>query len=404
MGSFAMKPDISVVETTAPVPIPSSELPASSSPSITLVPATLLERYQCWHINSHSWRGPLSTEQYISREAFLEHQLLTREGKITYWILTDTFLSVGADGARPILAACETLRKEGYLGRNGNLRKLVTHGVGSVFCRKEYRGRGYASRMMTELGKSLETWQQEKGTKASFSVLWSDIGRSFYAAHGWKAMSNTRISLPVVSGQNSLQTQNKPDCSGVRDLNAQDLRDRICPKAIAILETNLRLRSEHRPNIPHIAIRPDYDHMEWQHARENFQAKTLFDRDPNIKGAEDLATGCALIWCRVWGEVPQNNKLHILHTVIPTDVKGDAISSIAALLLRAQMEAKTWDMHGGVELWSPTPDVVNAAQSLAGIERVQTTIRDKESVCSLRWIGGEGEEVEWVADERYCWC
>ncbi len=398
-----MNPDSSIMQTQAPVPIPASQLPASSSPSLKLVPATLLERYQSWYLNSSSWQGPLSTEQYISRENVLEHQRLTRDGKITYWILTDTSLSLGADGARPILATCETLRKEGYLGRNGNLEKLVTHGIGSVFCREDYRGRGYASRMMTELGKILDTWQQERGINASFSMLWSDIGQSFYAAHGWKAINSTHISLPVVSRQNSLQPQDQSDCSGVQNLTAQNLRDGICPKAISILEAKLRLHSEHRPDVPHIAIRPDYDHMEWHHAREDFQAKVLFDKEPRIKGAKDPTTGCALIWCRVWGVTSPGSKLQILHTVIPTDAKGDITGSIAALLLRAQVEAETWDMQGGVELWSPAPDVIKAAQSLAGIEKLQITIREKESICSLRWAGGD-EEVEWAANERYCWC
>ncbi len=404
MGSTEEISRVNAVETTSPAPFPPSELPPSSSPSISLVPATLLERYQCWNLNAPSWRGPLSAEQYVSRETFLERQLLTRDGKITFWILTDTSLSAGQDGARPILASCETLRKEGYSASDGNVNRLVTHGVGSVFCRAEYRGRGYASRMMTELGKTLETWQQQKGSRALFSMLWSDIGRSYYAAHGWKAMSSTYISLPAISRQISFQSLNLPDCSHIQDLCTQDLQNRVCPKAVAILEEQLRAQSEKNPGLIHIAIRPDYDHMEWSHAREDFQIKALYDEDPNIKGAEDPATGCALIWSRVLGEIPRNNKLHILHTVIPTDATGDVPESIAALLLRAQMEAKTWNMDGGVELWTPTADVIKAAQILAGEEKVHIAIRDKESICSLRWAGGRDEEVEWVANEGYAWC
>jgi GNAT superfamily N-acetyltransferase len=404
MGSFAGTPDNEVVNTTAPAPLPPLELPASSSSSILLVPATLLERYQCWHINSHSWRGPLSATQYVSREAFLERQLLTQEGNITYWVLTDTCLPHGKDGARPILASCETLRKEGYLASHGRLEKVVTHGIGSVFCRPEYRGRGYASRMMTELENRLETWQQPKGSGASFSMLWSDIGPSFYASHGWKAMPSTHISLPAASKEISFQPRNQLDCPHIQDLYAQDLQIRICPEAMAALEVKLRMQSEQRPGVPQIAIRPDYEHMQWHHAREEFQARALLEKDPDIKGAEDPITGCALIWSRAWGKSPQDNKLHVLHTMIPVGVDGDAVGSIAALLLRAQLEANAWDMGGGVELWSPEPDVVEAAKSLAGKENVQIKIRDKESVCSLRCIVNLNGEVDWVANEKYAWC
>ncbi len=173
MGSSIEEFNLNIVDTTTPIPISPAGLPHSSSASISLVPATLLERYQCWHINSHSWRGPLSVAQYLSREAFLERQLLTRDNQITYWILTDTALAPQRDGTRPILASCETLRKEGYLAEDGHLKKLVTHGIGSVFCRHEYRGRGYASRMMTEVARTLETWQQQGASKAFFSILWS---------------------------------------------------------------------------------------------------------------------------------------------------------------------------------------------------------------------------------------
>jgi GNAT superfamily N-acetyltransferase len=407
MGSCAEIHDDEAVNTTAPAPLPPSELPASSSSTISLLPATPLERFQCWHINSRSWRAPLSAAQYLSREAFLGRQLLTQDGNISYWILTDTCLSHGKDGARPILASCETLRKDGYLASHGHVEKVVTHGIGSVFCRPEYRGRGYASRMMTELAKRLETWQQPKGSEASFSMLWSDIGTSFYACHGWKAMPSAHISLPMASDEISFQLRDQQvqlDCSHLHDLNAQDLQTRVCPEAIASLEAKIRLQSEQRPGVPQIAIRPNYEHMQWHHAREEFQARALFDKEPYIKGVEDTATGCALIWSRTWGESSQKNKIHVLHTMVPLGADGDVVGSIAALLLRAQLEAKTWDMGGGVEIWSPEPTVIEAAQSLAGKENVQIKIRDKESVCSLRYIASQDEEVDWVANERYAWC
>lgn len=404
MGSIIDRFDVEIVDTTIPTPISPSELPPSSSSSISLVPATLLERFQCWHINSASWRGSLSGTQYIRREAFLESQLLTRDARITYWILTDTSLAVGKDGARPILASCETLRKEGYSANDGRFKRLVTHGIGSVFCRHEYRGRGYASRMMSEAGKVLQTWQQEKHDKASFSMLWSDIGRSFYAVHGWKPMASTHILLPPVSGQASLEARNMPSCSGVRELSASDLRTRICPKAVAMVEAQLISQSQRNNNVPHIAVRPDYEHMAWHHAREDFLANELYQKLPLTKGVEDPATGCALLWSRVYGENAQGNKLHILHTLIPEDATGDIPQSLAALLLRAQLEAQTWDMRGGVEVWSPVANIIEAAKILTGKENVQISVREKESVCSLRWIGGSDKEPVWIANEKYAWC
>lgn len=403
MGSIPDAASTKPVKTTAPAPIPPSELPLSSSPSLSLQPATLLERRQCWHLNAHSWRGPLTIDQYIKREALLERQLLTQDGQITYWILTDESLPDGNDGARPILASCETLRKEGYLAKNGRLRKLVTHGIGSVFCRDEYRSRGYASRMMTELGARLETWQQPPGSRASFSLLWSDIGPRFYAAHGWRVMSSKHITFPPLSVRETADTSDILKSSRIQELTAQDLQSRICPRAIAMVEAQLQARSEVEPCKAHIAIRPDYEHMAWHHARENFLARTLHDKDPNIKGAEDTVTGCAIIWSRVHGNTPNESKLHILHTLASTGATGDVRRSVAALLFRAQREANDWDMRGGVELWSPAPHVIEAAKFLMGQEKVEITLRDKESIGSLRWVGCGGD-VGWIANEKYAWC
>ena len=57
------------------------------------------------------------------------------------------------------------------------MKDVVSHGIGSVFCNPEYRRRGYAQRMMEELGKMLDTWNQERGKKTEFTVLYSDIGK-----------------------------------------------------------------------------------------------------------------------------------------------------------------------------------------------------------------------------------
>ena len=57
------------------------------------------------------------------------------------------------------------------------MEEVVSHGIGSVFCRPEFRGKGYARRMMVELGGMLDKWQQKEGERAHFTVLYSDIGK-----------------------------------------------------------------------------------------------------------------------------------------------------------------------------------------------------------------------------------
>jgi GNAT superfamily N-acetyltransferase len=152
-----------------------STLPPADSPTIKLVRLEDDEKEDIWILNGQTWKGPITLEAYIRREHFLAKEPLTRDGGISYWALVDT-----ASTAKPrtILSSCESLRKYAVsVRRGGQIEEEITHGIGSVFCREEYRGHGYAARMMQELGKILETWQQHEGKKAKFSLLWSDIGK-----------------------------------------------------------------------------------------------------------------------------------------------------------------------------------------------------------------------------------
>ena len=150
-------------------------------------------------------------------------------------------------------------------------------------------------------------------------------------------------------------------------------------------------------------------HFQWHIAREEIQARDLGVAGglPIVKGSIHRETGTALIWSRVYASKEEQNQLHILRTVIDPSrgaTEPEIQSALAALLLRAQLEASTWNMHNGVEVWSPSDAVVTAAQSLHEGKEIEVISRDKEHVCSLKWVGGSEEEVVWVANEKYAWC
>lgn len=153
-----------------------ADLPASTSPSLALVHPTTAEKLATWRLNSQVWCGRLSLEAYLRRESVLANQILTRDGGITFWILVDT--SAPTSTTRMILASCETYRKRALIAiGNAKVEEVVSHGIGSVYCNPQLRGRGYAGRMMKEIGMKLDTWQQEDGKRADFTVLFSDIGK-----------------------------------------------------------------------------------------------------------------------------------------------------------------------------------------------------------------------------------
>jgi hypothetical protein len=151
------------------------------APSLALVHPTEAEKQIQFNLNGAEWRGALSLPAYLRREATLSNQALTRDGGISYWILVDTSLPNNPldpdSGTRLPLASCETYRKKALVWQNGELKDVICHGIGSVFCANHLRKRGYAQRMMTELAKELKTYQTDEKTDSLFSVLFSDIGK-----------------------------------------------------------------------------------------------------------------------------------------------------------------------------------------------------------------------------------
>ena len=206
-----------------PSALEATSLPTADSVDIHLVPATELERTHCWRLNCNEWRGPLSPQQYFEREAHLERQKLVSNGKITFWILTLKSHPEDENQARPILASCETLLKPAFVTKSGELRDVLTHGIGSVYCRKEYRGKGYANRMMSELGKRLGGGWQQKNSPGIFSILYSDIGQKFYARHHWKPMPSTHMTLLPINQTGYDETRLLLKLPDIKDLEPNDL-------------------------------------------------------------------------------------------------------------------------------------------------------------------------------------
>ena len=156
--------------------LPTPDAPSSDSPSLALVHPTADEKSATRHLTSDEWRGPLSLSAYFRREEFIHSQPLTRDGGVTFWALVDT--STYTSSARRVIASCETYRKRALVTKgNGKVEEVVSHGIGNVFCDPQLRGRGYAARMMKEIGEKLYTWQQDDGIKVDFTVLYSDIGK-----------------------------------------------------------------------------------------------------------------------------------------------------------------------------------------------------------------------------------
>lgn len=393
------------------------ELPPNDSPTLALLHPTQEEKIATWKLNGSVWKGAMDLPTYLRRELHLENQAFTRDGGLTFWILVDT---AAQPNARPILASCESLRKRALITKeSGEVEEIISHGIGSVFCNPAHRNKGYAQRMITELGKKLDTHLQDNGKTAHFTVLYSDIGKRFYSRMGWSPFPSSHIALPPLSAPH--HTYNPK--FNTRPLHADDLPD-LCSLDERWLRKSMTQQTTN-PSSIRVALIPDIKTMQWHHAREEFTGKELLGRDPFNKGAHTKTSTGAQIWCiwtRTFGSETDGKTLNILRFVIegeqvvrqneneeekdpqnlePSD--QEKVRAGAAVLRAAQREAARWDMKD-IQLWNPTPLTVLAAKEVEPTSHV--IHRDEESIASLRWHGVDADrnKVQWVGNEKYGWC
>jgi hypothetical protein len=385
------------------------DLPSPNSEHVVLVQATPEERSHQVACNGVFWRGVLSHEAYIGRENHLAAQDLVKNDGMTTWVLVDQ----QNPAKRRVLCGCETFRKKALVAHNGVIRETVCHGVGSVFCPVEHRGKGYAARMIKDLGEILRTWQTDTSL---FSILFSDIGKKFYAQHGWKAFPSSHIALPALEVQNK-----KSSLPKARPLYSADLAE-LCALDEKLLRSSLQETMKQSSKVM-VGLIPDVETIKWHHAREEFVGFEFTKRMPEVKGAmvgEEIGKRVWCYWTRMfYNSDPKSrhdNTLHILRLVVESEGTIDwevnppsaeqmkiLEPSIAALFAAAQEEADKWNMQD-VWLWNPNSVTVKAAQSLD--TSTEVIHRDDESICSLRWYGDEKElnNVVWVENEKYGWC
>jgi GNAT superfamily N-acetyltransferase len=379
-----------------------SALPDSKSPDLHLTLATPEERLATWRLNFKSWGGALPLEGYIRREKHLMNTPLTRDGAMTHWVLVS---KDEPPNDRAILGSCETIRKVALLSKNGQVTEVITYGIGSVFCDPKYRGHGYASRMMTELSQKLRTWHTAAGnqdqTDCTFTVLWSDVGKKFYAAHGWYPFPSTHMTFPVGS----------TEYSRAMKFRSEHL-EKLCNEDIAMIKRDLTNAKDGKT---HVALLPDHVTISWHHDREDFMGREFFGEIPSIKGAIIGKPGERVwaTWTRTYygplEEAKSGNTLHILRFVIeqqdPTEEEMQELAEkVRHVLIVAKQEASSWQT-GHVELWNPSPllrDLIERTNLEHG--KVE---RENDSIASLMWYGegsGKVDEIEWVGNEKYGWC
>jgi hypothetical protein len=145
------------------------------------------------------------------------------------------------------------------------------------------------------------------------------------------------------------------------------------------------------------------------------------EKEQEVEEEEDKTRVWA-IWTRNYGtdaaSNPAKNTLYILRLVIDppsspsfSPSSPDLQLAFDAVLHSALDTARAWNC-GAVHLWNPTP-IARDLISRSGVTHSYVH-RDVDSIPSMMWYGPEGEgrendgegkgAVDWIANEKYCWC
>ena len=388
----------------------SAGLPDSESPDLELSHPTQEECVTIWKNTSLSWKDSLTLPVYLDESLYLTTVPLARNGGMTTWILVD---KNQLPNKRSILCSCESFRKRSLTSdASGSVEQNIVHGIASVFCAPEFRRRGYAARHMKEMAGVLRNWQSEYG-KCVGSILYSDIGKSYYTSLGWQ---------PNITNTHYLFKPSRfPRSSLVKDVLEDDLAE-LCERDEEMIRKVMAKPAEAQRRL---VIIPDQDHMLWHIRKEDFASKYLFGEVPQAKGAIAGPPGNQVwaIWThRYYGRHDADtidNVLYILRLVVEDGGENQSLPAngterddvidpereryIEAVIQAAQTQAVEWKLDH-VKLWDPLP-VVQQTILRSGIEHTIVE-REEESIASGLWYDENGAKESaplWLCNEHYAW-
>ncbi|KYK59168.1 hypothetical protein DCS_00298 [Drechmeria coniospora] len=380
--------------------------------TLTLDQPSADEQIRTWTRTHPAWGASYPLDKYLERERHLLDVPLARDGGITQWILTDPSLS-HADDQRPVLSSCETLRKAAFVrGADGVVQRVWAHGVASVFTYPEFRSQGYARTMLELITQRLTREESELPGDAAFSILFSDIGKTYYAALGWKPYESAHLSLPVMATNTT--TGDDSASRTALTLITDDNLPALAARDEELLHQKLS-RPPHDPSKTRVAIIPDLDTFQWHFAREVHMCQHHFSRAPTVHGAIYTPPGGASDGQRVWAvwsstqnggkEKPEKNVMYILRFVVEDQRISDEELSVAFknIVNVAKREAREW-LCTSIDMWNPDERIKALVSGMADLQ-AKLVVRENDNIPSLRWLGdASASDIEWLANERFEWC
>ncbi|GBE89008.1 hypothetical protein BKA93DRAFT_788521 [Sparassis latifolia] len=387
---------------------------------LSLFPAIREQVLESRRRTSFQWAKGLTMEEYILRDAIMDEHEHALGGKLITWVLAPRTNPETLD----FMCSCETFRRTGLIANQSSTGQsqpveVTAYGIASVFTPPSKRRKGYAQHMLHLLhwvlaprsalpavfppswGSPPQIADSFRTRNAHFSVLYSDIGGQFYRAcgpdveegNGW-LVSGARetVYIPETSVRQTTNVDTKWEWLTEDTVNSvwkRDVKDIKADMRAAAAASNCTLFSF----LPHngVGVYTIRRTMSFDSDRTPVLPTAIWgvllrqDLDESGGEPQTFAT-----WTLDVRDRPR--------TLVVTRIR--ATKSSFPQLLAKIVEAAQNEKTERIEIWGLREEWYSLAEELGW-----KTGERAEHLSAFKWYGREtDDEVEWMFNEKFCWC
>lgn len=360
---------------------------------------------QCKRDDFEQWGAPaLDLAQYQRKEQLQRQTAHSRRGSI-FWALVQRADATGDEsdegdesdaglepGEHPIVCHCESHRFDCVLRlRSGETRRGFSHHIASVFTLPAFRKQGLATYFLTQVAVRMAELED-----AVVSILYSDIGPTYYDRLGWRLYPSTMATLDLGDPKNadalaveaaSERTQEKLFLDDMLDEFLAADNERLVKQ----------LSEEEYTGQDAFVVLPTRDSIQWQFCvGVHFANVRGYDEAPSQCGVRLPESDAFVIWCH-------NLKESTLYVVRARLGSNPEIAHL--LLVAALQEAQKFKLSK-VAVWNP-PELLLSHDLLQDL-RVTHAEREDSLSSAMVLCQPHVENVStlpavWLANEKYAW-
>lgn len=273
--------------------------------------------------------------------------------------------------------------------RSGEIVTGSSFHVGSVFTLPAFRKKGLAAFFLEQVVDRMAKLRRN----AVASILYSDIGPTYYDRLGWRLYPSLVATLSLDDPKNSRATAGSA-ASGSK-LEELFLDDNLSELLVADNDQLVKqLSGEEFAGQEAFVVLPTRDSIEWLFCVGVHYAEILgFDEAPTQCGANIPEAGAFVVWSHDLKE----SKLDIVRYRF-----GSNQETARLLLIAALNEARKFRLSK-VAIWSP-PEILLSDGIL---HKLHITFSEREDSLSSAMIIGEHRSdsapAVWLANEKYSW-